>query len=190
MGKTPLERSSILVILSEPHRVSGGTSGGGERRTPVTSTRAWLDRHTRVVTDILCFRATSQGSFARPVTRVYASARWAALRMTNERNSRPRRCAGPFDHAFVANLMPLRESGDDDIISTGRRRVVRQASPVGRISWSRWTADGGPRIALGPSTPSTSSGAGSGPSAIRGPPVPALRRTMTRRRTLCAPHRR
>ena len=67
MRKTPHERSSILVILSEPHGVSGGTSGGGERRTPVASTRAWVDRHTRVVTDFLCFRATSQGSFARPL---------------------------------------------------------------------------------------------------------------------------
>ena len=71
------------------------------------SPRAWVDRHTRVVTDILCFRATSQGSFARPVTRVYASARWAALRMTNAKNSRLRWRVGPFELARVANLMPL-----------------------------------------------------------------------------------
>ena len=62
-------------LSSEPHGVSGGTNGVGARRTPVTSPRAWVDRHTRAITDILCFRATSQGSFARPVTRVYASAR-------------------------------------------------------------------------------------------------------------------
>ena len=117
MRKMPHERSSFLVILSEPHRVSGGTSGGGERRTPVMSPRAWVDRHTRVVTDILSFRAMSQGSFARPATRVYASDRWAALRMTDARYSRPRRSEGPFMLALCANLMPLRFRGDDDVMT-------------------------------------------------------------------------
>ena len=73
----------------------------------MTLRRSIGNRHQYAYADPPMPGVTSQGSFARPVTRVYASARWAALRMTKKRNSRPRRCAGPFDHAFIANLMPL-----------------------------------------------------------------------------------
>jgi hypothetical protein len=123
-------------LSSEPHWVSGGTSGGGERRTPANSPRAWVDRHTRVVTDILCFRAASQGSFARPVTRVYASARWAALRMTRaadvarcskHAHANPSTCPRVLA-ALYANLMPLRFRGDD-----GRRTVLGGASQPGQV---------------------------------------------------------
>ena len=124
MRKTPHERSSILVILSEPLRASAHAKENGRAKDPCS-----VARWPRESANACCHRfpllsRNVTGVLRAAVMHLDASAQCAALRMTraavcaaltmtNARNSRPRRWAGHFNLALAAHLMPLRESGDD-----------------------------------------------------------------------------